>query len=123
MAYPSGEDGVWNELSMDLSWNLQNYYQKFDAFTGTTLSECDGRIRTFLALDYEESREGDVISLDVTGASGSAWFVLRTRGEAVDHVDGGGWTRLEDGAYLIEAEDAHVYITLKPADAYRYIYG
>ena len=123
VAYPSGEDGVWNELSMDLSWNLQNYYQKFDAFTGTTLSECDGRIRTFLALDYEESREGDVISLDVTGASGSAWFVLRTRGEAVDHVDGGGWTRLEDGAYLIEAEDAHVYITLKPADAYRYIYG
>lgn len=123
VAYPSGDDGVWNELSMDLNWNLQNYYQKFDTFTGTTLSECDGRIRNFLALDYEESREGDVISLDVTGASGPAWFVLRTRNEAVDQVAGGSWKQLEEGAYLIEAEDAHVYITLKPADAYRYIYG
>ncbi len=59
--------------------NLLTYWNKFNCFTATTLSESDRRVRTFLNVDYTESREENVITLNTTKAD--SWFILRTHGE------------------------------------------
>lgn len=109
--YPDTQDEIDRMIS-DFSWNVRTNWKNFSAFSGTTLSESDQRIRNFLALDYAEKRTGNTIELDFTGMDGSAWFVLRTDGERISRIEGGDWTMLEKGAYLIEANDTHVIIEL-----------
>lgn len=112
IAYLDGGDAL-NEMSSNLSWNLQNYFQAYENFEGTTLSESDERIRTFLALDYARRIEGNTVSLELENLEDSAWFVLRGEGKRVRSVEGGRWKALEDGSYLIEATEKNVVITLQ----------
>ena len=65
-----------------------------------TLSESNTRIRTFLNLDFSESRTENEITLE-TSEKGS-WFLLRTHGEEI-----------ADGTYLIQAQDTTVKIQIK----------
>ncbi len=110
--YPDNDQDDIDRMISDFSWNVRNYWKNFSTFSGTTLSESDQRIRNFLALDYEEKREGNMIYLDFTGTETPAWFILRTDGERVRHIEGGDWQLLEKGVYLIEADRAHVEIRL-----------
>lgn len=112
IAYPDSEDPL-NEMNSSLGWNLQNYFQGFKNFEGTTASESDERIRTFLSLDYTKRVDGNTVCLELEKPDASAWFVLRSDGKRVKSVEGGQWTQLEDGAYLIEATEASVVITLR----------
>ncbi|MCI8592042.1 MAG: DUF2194 domain-containing protein [Lachnospiraceae bacterium] len=110
--YPDNDQDDIDRMISDFSWNVRNSYKNFSTFSGTTLSESDQRIRNFLALDYEEKREGNMIYLDFTGTETPAWFILRTDGERIRHIEGGDWQLLEKGVYLIEADRAHVEIRL-----------
>ncbi len=110
--YPADVQDEIDRMISDFSWNVRTNWKNFSAFSGTTLSESDQRIRNFLTLDYEEKREGNTILLDFTGMGDSAWFVLRTDGERISHIEGGDFTMLEENAYLIEADQAHVAIEL-----------
>lgn len=112
IAYPDSDDPL-NEMNSGLGWNLQNYFKKYENFEGTTLTESDERIRGFLAADYAKRTDGDTITLEVEHPGESAWFVLRTEGKRVKSVEGGQSTLLEDGAYLIEATEKSVVITLR----------
>lgn len=122
VAWPGENDADWKMLADVFSWNAERYYGNFRAFDGTTVSECDGRIRNFLALDYRDEREQDTVYLEVSKTDEPVWFILRTHGETIDHVDGGAFRKLEEDAYLIEADSAQVEIALKPSVAFRYIY-
>jgi hypothetical protein len=73
-----------------------------------------------LNLDYEESREDDVITLDINGMEESASFILRTHNEEIADVSGGSWTEIEDHAYLIEADQATVKIRVEKEDSLYY---
>ncbi len=110
--YPDDDQGDADQMISDFSWNVRTYWENFNGFSGTTLSESDQRIRNFLALDYEEHREGNVIRLDYTGAQTPAWFILRTNEERIRRVEGGEWKLLEEGVYLIETDSTHVTIEL-----------
>lgn len=114
MAYPdTASSDPLNELSSNLNWNLQTYFDNYKNFEGTTLSECDERIRTFLALDFSKRVEGNAIYLELKNPGESAWFVLRCQEKEIENVEGGQWIKLEDNAYLIEAADKTLVITLK----------
>lgn len=112
IAYPEGSDRL-NEMSASLGWNLQNYFRGYENFAGTTVSESDERIRTFLALDYTKRIEGSTVYLELNNSETPAWFVLRSGGKRIRSVEGGQWTRLEDGSYLIETAGKHVAVTLQ----------
>lgn len=113
-AYPeTKEDGI-EDITSDFGWNIRYYWKNFQAFSGTGVSECDQRIRNFLAADYTQSKENGKVSLDFTSMETPAWFILRTENEAVTHMDGGEFQMIEEGAYLIEATDNHVAIELVP---------
>lgn len=122
VAYPEEEDSTWKDLSYDFRWYIRYYWKPFRAFGRTTVSQCDERIRNFLALDYREERENNVISLEIPGLREPAWFILRTQDEAVRNMEGGTWKRLEEHVYLLEVENEKVSLEMSP-DEYVYLYG
>jgi len=114
VVYPESKNDTWDVLSQWLTADIPSSWEGFKAFDAATVSQCDGRIRDFLALDYTCSREGDRVSIQHTG-SGTAYFLLRAPGETVESVEGGSVRKAEDGVYLLEADAAHVEVVLRPA--------
>lgn len=110
VTYPKTKQDSWEKMLRKLSPNLTTFWKPFEAFTHTTLSESDQRIRRFLAIDYEQERQGDNITVRVKNFDQQAWFVLRLNGETVKSVKGGTSTKIEDGAYLICAEKDKIII-------------
>ncbi len=115
-AYPESTKDTWNVLSEVLKINLSHYWEEFGYFDGVCVSECDARIRNFLALDYMDTPNEDGISLKLAGAQAPVWFILRLSGGQVESVEGGSFRQLEDTAYLIEAQGEEITIRLKEAD-------
>lgn len=109
--WPQEKTDRWEVMQKRFSSNLLTYWKNFAGFDSTTLSESNARTRTFLNLDYSQSREDNEITLK-TSEPGS-WFVLRLHDEEIDEVEGGTETKLEDNSYLIYAEVTTVKIQVK----------
>ncbi len=105
----SGQD-ILTETISEFNGNIRNSWRDYQLFSGTTVSECDQRIRNFLAADFAYSQDRNGIHIDLTGTGMPVWFILRTDNGTVKHVEGGDWKMLEDGVYLIEAEAEKVTI-------------
>lgn len=116
VAYPDSEEDAWEELSTRFGTTVDTFGRMFREFDRTTVSESDIRIRRFLALHYTESRRGDRIQMQVSGAEGTKWFIVRTHNEAIRQMEGGSFKKLEEGVYLIAVEEESIEITLGPAD-------
>ncbi len=114
--WPQKDTDRWEVMQKRFSSNLLTYWKDFSSFASTTLSESNTRTRTFLNLDYSEKKEENKIILK-TSEPGS-WFILRTHGEEIADIQGGSQTKLEDGAYLICAEDTTVEIELEEPEIY-----
>ena len=63
VTYPETEQDSWEKMLRKISPNLTTFWKPFEAFTHTTLSESDQRIRRFLAIDYEQERQDDNITV------------------------------------------------------------
>ena len=111
--WPQRKTDRWQIMQKHFSSNLLTYWKKFTGFDSTTLSESNTRTRTFLNLDFSETRTDDEIILK-TSESGS-WFILRTHGEEIEEIEGGTQKKLEDNVYLIQAQDTTVKIQVKTA--------
>lgn len=113
VAFPENEEDTLEKVVSEFGGNINYYWDDFKGFAGTTVSECDSRIRSFLALDYMDTREENIIHLKLADPQTPVWFVLRTESGRVADVDGGNAEWLEEGAWLIEAESADVKIVLE----------
>ena len=111
--WPESENDRWQIMQKHFSSNLLTYWKNFTVFDSTTLSESNTRTRTFLNLDFAQSRTENEITLQ-TSEPGS-WFILRTHGEEIADVEGGTWTEIEEGAYLIQAAEPMIRIQVKTA--------
>lgn len=111
-AYPETDDDAVENLVSDFGWNIRNHWKVFNNFEGTTVSECDQRIRDFLSLDYTEETAEDGVSLKLDTTGTPVWFVLRTEND-IKSIEGGTWSMLEEGVYLIEAEEENLTIEFK----------
>lgn len=113
-AYPQSDEDGWEKLSEKLMANTITYWEPFSNFAGTTVSECDSRIRRFLSLNYEDakSESEDKILIHASEGSETAWFLLRTSGEVVTDVTGGTYQKIEDNVWLIGVEESTVMVTL-----------
>lgn len=116
LAYPAGEEDHLEAILSALSITSTTYGQQFPDFDRTTAAECDARIRQLLALDFEDSRTDDTIHVQLENVTGPVWFILRTHNESIRELTGGSWKKLEDGAYLIEAQANELILTLGPVD-------
>ena len=111
--WPERKKDRWQIMQKRFSSNLLTYWKNFTGFDSTTLSESNTRTRTFLNLDFSETRTDDEIILKAS-ESGS-WFILRTHGEEIEEIEGGTQKKLEDNVYLIQAQDTTVKIQVKTA--------
>ena len=114
--WPQEKTDRWEVMQKRFSSNLLTYWKNFECFDSTTLSESNARTRTFLNLDYSQSREDNEITLKTSETE--SWFVLRLHDEEIDEIEGGSYTKIEDDAYLICAEDTTVKITVKEPELY-----
>ncbi len=120
ITWPEKEEDRWEIVSEKYSSQINTYWKAFEMFDQTSASECDRRIRNFLAMDYEDSREGDEIHVSIKDQNGDLWFILRTHGEEVISVQGGDFKKIETDAYLIRAGQEKLTITCKPEDSLYY---
>lgn len=111
--WPERETDRWQIMQKHFSSNLLTYWKNFTVFDSTTLSESNTRTRTFLNLDYVQSRTENEITLQTSEPE--SWFILRTHGEEIEDVEGGTWTEIEKGAYLIQAAEPMIKIQVKTA--------
>lgn len=111
--WPQRKTDRWQIMQKHFSSNLLTYWKNFTGFDSTTLSESNIRTRTFLNLDFFQSRKGNEITLK-TSETGS-WFLLRTHGEKIAEIEGGTEKEIEAGVYLIQTQDTTVRIRVKTA--------
>lgn len=120
VTWPDEEDDRWEILAEKFSSNINTYWRAFGMFAKTSISESDSRIRTFLGLDYECSRDEDGIHVTVQNREGEAWFILRTHGEEIDSVEGGDFEKIETDAYLVRADEDRLDIRCRKTNRLRY---
>ncbi|MCI8870685.1 MAG: DUF2194 domain-containing protein [Lawsonibacter sp.] len=107
------EADQWENYFKAFSRNIGSQWTPFSGFERTSLTESDSRVRSFLALDYETRREGDVITLNVENRQGTVSFLLRTRGKEIKSVSGGTAAGLEEGVWLLSVQADEVRIELE----------
>ena len=96
-----------------MSSALTTYWAPFRVFDRTTLAESDQRVRVFLNLDYDVSRNNDEITIEVGGRDdNTCYFMLRTHGEEIDGMDGGTYEKIEGNAYLLTIDSDEVKLHL-----------
>ena len=61
--WPERDTDRWQIMQKHFSSNLLTYWKNFTVFDSTTLSESNVRTRTFLKLDFSQSRSEDEITL------------------------------------------------------------
>ena len=110
---PQRKTDRWQFMQKHFASNLLTYWKNFTGFDSTTLSESNIRTRTFLNLDFSQSRDENEITLK-TSETGS-WFLLRTHGEEITEIEGAAEKEIESGAYLIQAQDTTVRILVETA--------
>lgn len=120
VTYPEGDEDSWEKISKKIAANLGTYWKAYETFDATTLTESDVRIRRFLALDYKQQRAGNVITLSLEHREDAAWFLLRLHGEKVTEVAGGSFEEIEDGVYLILAEEDEVSVEVQTGETWQY---
>lgn len=116
VTYPDSDEDSWQNLMKKISANVATYWNDYESFEQTTLSAADLRIRRFLALDYKQERKDDTIYVSIDHFDEEAWFLLRLNGEDLDSVKGGEYVQIEDGVYLINAQEANISVQVKPRD-------
>ena len=116
IVFPKTQEERWEKYFNRIFSNISTYFHRFTFIEDTTLSESDSRVRTFLNLSYGEEREGDTISLHITGSRGDSWFLLRTHGEKITEVVNGEFVEVEQDTYLVKAHMGEVRIRLAKSD-------
>lgn len=112
-AYPQSDEDSWERLYDRFSSNQLTYWDGYESFDKTTLSESEVRVRRFLNLDFAESRNADVLTVEAENFEESAYFILRTHGEQIAQADGAEYVRLENDAWLIHAQAEKFSLTLE----------
>lgn len=112
VTYPK-QNQYWEVISGGITRNLSTYWKDFEGFHQTTLTDSDERIRRFFALEGQDSRQGDVITLHVDGFQEKAFFVLKLNKEDIAETDGCVVTSLKNDFYLLEIQQPDVKIRVE----------
>lgn len=113
VSYPSGEEDYWENLSREISRNLSTYWQDYETFTQTTLTESDARVRKFLTLDYRAERINNNIFLHINEFEGCVWFLFKLNEGEPGQIQGGTLQDMGGGYYLLEATEREVTIEVE----------
>lgn len=117
--WPEGSDGSWQKVQKTFAENITTYWNPFDYFQATTISESNRLVRAFLNLDY--SYAGDENETILRTTEKGTWFLLRTHHAGISEIVGGSYVELEDDAYLIYADTNTVRIAFEKPSLYYHV--
>lgn len=120
LSWPQSTEQVWEKMYDSFSRNINTFWKPFTIFAKTTASESDNRVRKLLGLDYEDTCEENMISLQVDNLGEDAWFILRTQEQEIEKADGAEFQKIEEDAYLLRIKEKNVRIYLKDTGALYY---
>ena len=110
---PENEKDQWEYLADKMASNIDTYWKPFSAFDKTTVSQSDERVRNFLNGKVTSNRNNDTVTIKAENYNGSAYLLLRTHGEEIYEMTGGGYKKVEEDAYLLTLTDDSTRIKLK----------
>ena len=110
--WPEEDEISWEKLSKLCADNLYTYWRNFQIFDDVTVSQNDQKIRQLLTMDYSHVRKGNMICLEVENTEQPVNFILRLHNMKPEYIEGGNWTELENGVFLITASEQNVNIHL-----------
>lgn len=109
--YPQSKEDQWEKVFDRFSRYTNTYWQDYNYFDETTVTEAARRCNRYMQLEYDVEDDGDriLITTDATEAN-PAFFMVRLGSKSIRKMEGGSYTRIDDGQYLIKATDATVSI-------------
>ena len=120
LSWPQSTEQVWEKMYDSFSRNINTFWKPFTIFAKTTATESDNRVRKLLGLDYQDTCEENMISLQVDNLGEDAWFILRTQEQEIEKADGAEFQKIEEDAYLLRIKEKNVRIYLKDTGALYY---
>jgi len=110
--YPENDEDDWSKAFSDFTSAVDTYWVKYKCLDALNITGVNSRISNFLAMTPNIIIDNNSIKISIDGFDTEAYFMLRTEKE-IATINNGSFTKVEDGAYLIYANDANVEITLK----------
>lgn len=111
--YSDNDEDTWEHSSERLASNVITFWKPFSVFNKTVITESDEKVRNFLNLNYKDSKDENIISLNIDEFNEEASFILRTHNETIEKAEGASFEEIEEHAYLIRATQAQIKIYLK----------
>lgn len=106
-----GAQDDWSRLGRLWS-SVESRLAPFAAFEDTDLVQMEERMRAYLARSYSLEAAGDTLTLRSTSPG---YYLLRLGGKRPLSVSGGTLTRVEEGAWLLNARAGDVVLNLEDA--------
>jgi hypothetical protein len=110
---PDSSTLLWDKSYKKFSIALTTYLNHGTYFSKCSISQTGKKIRDFLALDYTYSRNGNVITIDLTNRQSNCSLVLRLHNETIADISGATAEESEENFYLLSADSDSIVITLK----------
>lgn len=113
---PESEEMNWVTVSKDYSEYIAYYKEDFAAFESVTAQEASIRYMEYMLMEPHISYGENELEVEIGNMPQTASFILRTQKEIEDAKDCK-YKKLCKGAYLIEAQQDHIHISLKDENA------
>lgn len=109
--YPTSKADQWEKVYDRFSRYTNTYWQDYDYFDETTVTEAARRCNRYMQLEYDIVTDADTIQIysDATKEN-PAYFMVHTGTESIRSIRGGSYVRIDRGRYLVTAKDATVSI-------------
>ena len=112
--YPESKDDQWEKVFDRFSRYTNTYWQKYDYYDETTITEAARRCNRYMQLDYETEIDSDVIRITSDASEENpAYFIVQTGSKTIHHIDGGSYKKINDGRYLVTVTDQNTTIDCK----------
>lgn len=109
---PESEEMNWVKIEKDYSEYIAYYQEDFASFESVTAQEASIRYMEYMLMKPHISYEENEIDVEIENMPQKASFILRTEKEIVE-AENCKYTKLCEGAYLIETQQNSIHISLK----------
>lgn len=110
---PDSNSLLWDKYVKKATYSLTGYLENNKYFSKCSITEADKRIREFLALNYTQSRSGDAITINTSGAAQTKRFMIRLHTEEIESVTGGEFVKVEDGVYIVTSDSNQIIVNVR----------
>lgn len=110
--YPESDEDDWAKAFTDIASYLDTYWTDYQYLDSINMTGVYNRVASYLTITPTITMADGHIHVSIDGFIKQAYFMLRTDKEIIV-VTNGSFTKIENGAYLISAENENIDIKMK----------